>query len=167
MLWLVIAMVLMAVFNSFAPNEPSGGNEIGYSEFVDEYKNGDVEEVLIKGKTIHGKYFNGSRFFTNKMDDPGLVNDLLKYNVKFKSEPEKEPGLLVSVFINWFPLLLLIGVWIFFMRQMQGGGGRGALSFGKSRARMLTEDKNKVDVCRRRGCRRSQGRSRGTGRVPE
>ncbi len=144
MLWLVIAMVLMAVFNSFAPRETGAGNELGYSDFINEYEKGEVEEVLIKGNTIHGKYFNGSRFVTTAIEDPELVDELRKYNVKFRGEEEKEPGLLVSVFINWFPLLLLIGVWIFFMRQMQGGGGRGALSFGKSRARMLTEDKNKV-----------------------
>ena len=87
---------------------------------------------------------NGERFVTYSPGDPGLVNDLLKADIAIKAQKEEEASLLMQIFISWFPLLLLIGVWIFFMRQMQGGGGRGALSFGKSKARMLTEDKNNV-----------------------
>ncbi len=145
MLWLVIAMVLMAVFNSFAPREASRGDEIPYSSFIDEYESGSVSEVLIKGRTVYGKYVDGGNFKTTRPpEDPHLVDELSRHSVKFASEEADEPSMLFSIFVSWFPLLLLIGVWIFFMRQMQGGGGRGAMSFGKSKARMLTEDSNKV-----------------------
>ena len=81
------------------------------------------------------------------VQDPKLLDNLLTKNVKVVGEPPEEPSLLASIFISWFPMLLLIGVWIFFMRQMQGGGGKGAMSFGKSKARMLTEDQIKTNLC--------------------
>ncbi|MGB1774604.1 MAG: ATP-dependent metallopeptidase FtsH/Yme1/Tma family protein, partial [Arenicellales bacterium] len=143
-LWLVIAMVLMAVFNNFAPEQNRAGQEIDYSVFLDEVERGSVEQVTIDGATIYIRGRNGERYVTYSPGDPGLVNDLLKADIVIKAQREEEPSLLMQIFISWFPLLLLIGVWIFFMRQMQGGGGRGALSFGKSKARMLTEDKNNV-----------------------
>ena len=143
-LWLVIAMVLMAVFNNFAPEQNRAGQEIDYSVFLDEVERGSVEQVTIDGATIYIRGRNGERYVTYSPGDPGLVNDLLKADIVIKAQKEEEPSLLMQIFISWFPLLLLIGVWIFFMRQMQGGGGRGALSFGKSKARMLTEDKNNV-----------------------
>ncbi len=143
-LWLVIAMVLMAVFNNFAPQQSRNGQEIDYSVFLDEVERGAVEQVTIDGATIYIRARNGERFVTYSPGDPGLVNDLLKADIAIKAQKEEEASLLMQIFISWFPLLLLIGVWIFFMRQMQGGGGRGALSFGKSKARMLTEDKNNV-----------------------
>ena len=143
-LWLVIAMVLMAVFNNFSPPDSATSNEIEYSEFINDVASGRVVRVEIDGKTIKGETTAGNRFVTYNPGDPQLVNDLLKHNVSIVSKKEEEPSLLMHILINWFPLLLLIGVWIFFMRQMQGGGGRGALSFGKSRARMLTEDKNNI-----------------------
>ncbi len=143
-LWLVVAMVLMAVFNNFAPREGASSREIDYSTFLAEVKAGHVNEVIIEGRTIQGKTQGGDAFVTYSPGDPDLVTDLLNNGVAIKAKKEESPSLLMQVFISWFPLLLLIGVWIFFMRQMQGGGGRGALSFGKSRARMLTEDKNKV-----------------------
>ena len=143
-LWLVIAMVLMAVFNNFAPQQTRQGQEIDYSMFLDEVERGSIEQVTIDGATIHIRGRNGERYVTYSPGDPGLVNDLLKADIIIKAQKEEEPSLLMQIFISWFPLLLLIGVWIFFMRQMQGGGGRGALSFGKSKARLLTEDKNNV-----------------------
>jgi len=143
-LWLVIAMVLMAVFNNFAPRDASTGTELDYSEFLHEVKQGSIEQVTIDGRSIVGRTRNGERFTSYSPGDPGLVNDLLDAGVIIKAQKEESPSLLMQIFISWFPLLLLIGVWIFFMRQMQGGGGRGALSFGKSKARMLTEDKNNI-----------------------
>ncbi|MBT3706328.1 MAG: ATP-dependent zinc metalloprotease FtsH [Proteobacteria bacterium] len=143
-IWLVIAMVLMAVFNNFAPQSSRTGQEIDYSVFLDEVERGAVDQVTISGDTIYITGRNGEKYVTYSPGDPGLVNDLLKADIAIKAQKEEGPSLLMQIFISWFPLLLLIGVWIFFMRQMQGGGGRGAMSFGKSKARLLTEDKNNI-----------------------
>ena len=143
-LWLVIAMVLMAVFNNFTPKDSRTGVELDYSEFLHDVKQGGVEQVTIDGSSIHGRTRSGQRFVTYSPGDPGLVNDLLEAGVIIKAQKEETTSLFMQIFISWFPLLLLIGVWVFFMRQMQGGGGRGALSFGRSKARMLTEDKNNI-----------------------
>ena len=143
-LWIVIAIVLVSVFNNFGP-KPSASKPLDYSEFVAAVKQGVVSKVTIAGSTIHGETATGERFITYSPDDPKLVDDLLNNNVMISARPEEEQGLLMQVFISWFPMLLLIAVWIFFMRQMQGGGGgRGAMSFGKSKARMLGEDQVKV-----------------------
>ena len=144
MMWVVIAMVLMAVFNNFSLDGPAAGNRVDYSTFIQQVHSGQVDKVKINDRTIQGQLATGERFVTYSPGDPELVSDLLKNNVKIEAEAEEETSLLMQIFISWFPLLLLIGVWIFFMRQMQGGGRGGALSFGKSKARMLTEDKNKV-----------------------
>ena len=143
-MWVVIAMVLMAVFNNFSLDGPASGNRIDYSTFIQQVHSGEVDKVKIDDRTIRGQLVTGERFITHSPGDPELVSDLLKNNVKIQAEAEEETSLFMQIFISWFPLLLLIGVWIFFMRQMQGGGRGGALSFGKSKARMLTEDKNKV-----------------------
>ena len=143
-LWLVIAMVLMAVFNNFSAKDDRGGREIDYSTFLDQVREGRVERVTIDGAAIYGQRYNGDRFVSYSPGDPELVNDLVNAGVSIKAKKEEGTSLLMTIFISWFPLLLLIGVWIFFMRQMQGGGGRGAMSFGKSRARLLTEDKNRA-----------------------
>jgi cell division protease FtsH len=143
-IWLVIAMVLMAVFNNFAPQSSRTGQEIDYSVFLDEVERGAIDQVTISGETIYITGRNGEKYVTYSPGDPGLVNDLLKADIAIKAQKEEGPSLLMQIFISWFPLLLLIGVWIFFMRQMQGGGGRGAMSFGKSKARLLTEDKNNI-----------------------
>ncbi|MBL09922.1 MAG: cell division protein FtsH [Acidiferrobacteraceae bacterium] len=143
-LWLVIAMVLMAVFNNFAPQNSRNDREVNYSTFLEEVKQGRIEEVTIEGRAIKARTYGGERIVSYSPGDPDLVNDLLKGGVAIRAVKEESPSLLMQIFISWFPLLLLIGVWIFFMRQMQGGGGRGALSFGKSKARMLTEDKNNI-----------------------
>jgi len=143
-LWLVIAMVLMAVFNNFAPQNSREEREVDYSMFLNEVKQGRIERVTIEGRVIHARSYGGEQIVSYSPGDPDLVNDLIKAGVAIRAQKEEGPSLLMQIFISWFPLLLLIGVWIFFMRQMQGGGGRGALSFGKSKARLLTEDKNNI-----------------------
>jgi len=143
-LWVIIAIVLMSVFNNFTAQR-STGVSIPYSEFLSDVREGTVSEVRIDGNTIEGVTTSGSRFTTYSPGDDGMVGDLVNNNVKIVARPPEKPSLLMTILINWFPLFILIGLWIFFMRQMQGGGGgRGALSFGKSRARMLTEDQVKV-----------------------
>ncbi len=144
LLWLVIAVVLMSVFNKYN-QRPTAAQPTEYSEFVKMVRNGQVERVHIQGRSITGLTKDRKRFTTYSPGDPRLVDDLLDKGVIIQAEPPKEPSLLLSIFLNFAPVLLLIGFWIFFMRQMQGGGGgRGAMSFGKSKARMLTEDTNKV-----------------------
>jgi len=143
-LWVVIAIVLLSVFNNFAPQQMAA-HQMEYSEFVQDVKEGRVKSVLIEGRTIYGTTVDGEKFTTYSPGDPGLIGDLLDNGVVINAKPPEQQGLLMQIFISWFPMLLLIAVWIFFMRQMQGGGsGRGAMSFGKSRARMLGEDQVKV-----------------------
>jgi cell division protease FtsH len=144
-LWVVIAIVLMTVFNNFTTTTPSA-QSISYSEFIQQVKTGAVKEVTIKnGRDIDGAFSTGQRFSTYSPGDDGLVSDLLNNNVEIVAVPPEKPSLLMNILINWFPLFVLIGLWIFFMRQMQGGGaGRGAMSFGKSKARMLSEDQVKI-----------------------
>jgi len=143
-LWVVIAVVLISVFNSFG-TPPSAKQPLAYSQFVEDVRQGQVQEVTIEGRTIYGTTPTGDKFMTYSPGDPGLVGDLLENRVVIKARPPERQGVLMQIFISWFPMLLLIGVWIFFMRQMQGGGGgRGAMSFGKSKARMLTEDQVKT-----------------------
>ncbi|GIR92989.1 MAG: ATP-dependent zinc metalloprotease FtsH [Thiotrichaceae bacterium] len=146
LVWIVIAVVIMSVFNNFMPQRSASEN-ISYSQFINQVKNSMVESVSIEadGKTIAGKYKSGSSFVTYGLNDPKLVDDLLSNNVEILTEAPAKPSLLLQILIQWFPMLLLIGVWLFFMRQMQGGsGGRGAMSFGKSKARMTTEEQNTV-----------------------
>jgi len=144
LLWVVIAIVLVSVFNNFGPR-PSSAKQIQYSEFIADVHNGQVDKVTIEGRNIHGETTSGERFSTYNPGDDKLVGDLLNNGVAIDGQPPEQQGLLMQVFISWFPMLLLIAVWIFFMRQMQGGGGgRGAMSFGKSKARLLGEDQVKV-----------------------
>ena len=144
-LWVVVAMVLMSVFNNFGPQKAKQG-EIDYSTFIADVKNGQVASVDIQGKTITGKMTDGKGFTTYSPDyDSGLMGDLLNNGVDIQAKPAEKSGLLMQIFISWFPMLLLIGVWIFFMRQMQGGGGgKNPMSFGKSKAKMLNEDQVNV-----------------------
>ena len=145
-LWVVIALVLMSVFNNFGQRR-TASNEITYSQFIADVKNGRVQKVLIEDRHIQGVMQNNDRFstYTPETDNRALVGDLLDNGVVIDAQAPEQQGLLMQIFISWFPMLLLIGVWIFFMRQMQGGGGgRGAMSFGKSRARLLGEDQVKV-----------------------
>ncbi len=143
-LWVIIAIVLMSVFNNFTTTQ-TGPRPIAYSEFLEQVRSGQVREVTISGRTIEGVKDTGQRFTTYSPGDDGLVGDLLNHQVMINASPPEKPSVLMQILINWFPLFILIGLWIFFMRQMQGGGGgRGAMSFGKSRARMLSEDQVKV-----------------------
>jgi len=143
-LWVIIAVVLMTVFNNFTSSK-TRVEAMTYSEFINEVKSGQVKNVTITGRTIEGETNSGQTFTTYSPGDSGLVGDLLSNNVEIVASPPEKPSILMSILINWFPLFILIGLWVFFMRQMQGGGGgRGAMSFGKSKARLLNEDQIKV-----------------------
>ena len=151
-LWLVIAVVLMSLFQSFGPSD-SNSRRVDYSTFINELAQDQVREVRITGRELNVRKADNSRYTTYlPMQDEKLLDTLLNKNVTVVGEPPEEPSLLTSIFISWFPMLLLIGVWIFFMRQMQGGGGKGAMSFGKSKARMLTEDQIKTTFADVAGC---------------
>ncbi|MGD2083721.1 MAG: ATP-dependent zinc metalloprotease FtsH [Chromatiales bacterium] len=143
-LWVIIAIVLMTVFNNFT-SQTSKSHTIPYSQFLDQVQQGQVEQVTIKGRDIAGVTTSGVPFSTYSPGDDALVSDLINNDVEIVAGPPDKPGVLTQILINWFPLFVLIGLWIFFMRQMQGGGGgRGAMSFGKSKARMLSEDQVKI-----------------------
>jgi cell division protease FtsH len=150
-IWLVIALVLMTVFNQFSTRQQPQA-QMNYSQFIEEVKAGHIAKVTIEGRTLKGVKTDGKRFVTYSPSDPWMVSDLLKNGVIIEAKPEEEPSLLMNIFVSWFPMLLLIGVWIFFMRQMQGGGRGGAFSFGKSRARMLDESQNTVTFADVAGC---------------
>ncbi len=145
-LWIVIAIVLLTVFQSFGTGERQTF-AVDYSDFLDMVATGQVQQVVIEGETIKGTRQSGERFttYSPETDNTALIGELKKSNVRISASAPRGPNILVSLFINSFPVLLLIGVWVYFMRQMQGGaGGRGAMSFGKSRARLLGEDQVKV-----------------------
>lgn len=144
LLWLVIAVILISVFSNFGPRREIA-QKYSYSEFLQSVNKGEVKSVTIDDRNIQGQLKNNSQFTTYMpMEDQNLLGDLVKKDVDIKGKAPDQQGLLMRIFINWFPMLLLIAVWIFFMRQMQGGGGRGPMAFGRSRARMLTEDQVKV-----------------------
>ncbi|GAC26464.1 ATP-dependent zinc metalloprotease FtsH [Paraglaciecola mesophila KMM 241] len=145
----------MSVFQSFSPGE-SSKVQTDYTTFLKEANQGQIREVRIdsESREIKGTKRSGESFSTYiPYFDDQLISDLVKQDVKILGEPPEEPSLLTSIFISWFPMLLLIGVWIFFMRQMQGGGGgRGAMSFGKSKARLMGEDQIKTTFADVAGC---------------
>ena len=143
--WLLIGFLVFLVVDFYqgsSPNKPS--QPLSYSNFLTEVKNGNVSRVEIRGNNIKGELNNGSVFTTYSPNDQGLISRLEKSSVEIIALPleNNSPGLL-DILISWFPMLLLIGVWIFFMRQMQSGSGR-AMGFGRSRAKLLNENKNKV-----------------------
>jgi cell division protease FtsH len=150
-IWLVIGLVLMTVFNQFNTRQATQA-PMEYSQFLEEVKSGRITKVTIEGRQLKATTAEGKRVTSYSPGDIWLVSDLLKYGVKVEAKPEEEPSLLMNIFVSWFPMLLLIGVWIFFMRQMQGGGRGGAFSFGKSRARMLDESTNTVTFADVAGC---------------
>ncbi len=150
-IWLVIALILMTVFNQFSARQTAQA-QVDYSQFIEEVRQGQIAKVTIEGHVLRGVRSDGKRFNTYAPSDPWLVSDLLKNGVVVEAKPEEEPSMLMSIFISWFPMILLIGVWIFFMRQMQGGGKGGAFSFGKSRARMLDESSNQITFADVAGC---------------
>ncbi len=150
-IWLVIGLVLMTVFNQFNTRQVAQGS-IEYSQFIEEVKQGRIAKVVIEGRTLKATTTEGKRMTSYAPADLWMVSDLLKNGVKIEAKPEEEPSFLMNLFVSWFPMLLLIGVWVFFMRQMQGGGKGGAFSFGKSRARMTDESANVVTFADVAGC---------------
>lgn len=150
-IWLVIGLVLMTLFSQFTAKR-NNATAVDFSAFMADVKSKQISEVQIDGNTVRGKRQDGSRFVTYAPNYIWLVDDLLKGGVKIEAKPPEEQSFLTNIFISWFPMLLLIGVWVFFMRQMQGGGRGGAFSFGKSRARMLDESTNAITFADVAGC---------------
>lgn len=151
-LWVIVAVILMTVFNNLTSTKTE--SKIAYSDFIEQVKQNQVREVLITGRNITGLTMDSSRFgtYSPETDNTALIGDLMKHGVKINAKP-LEQSIWTQIFISWFPFLLIIGLWVFFMRQMQGGGGgKGALSFGKSRARMLGEDQVKINFGDVAGC---------------
>jgi cell division protease FtsH len=152
-IWVVIGLVLMTVFNQFN-NKQTAQNSVEYSQFIEEVKDGKISKVVMEGRTLKATTTDGKKVTSYAPPDLWLVSDLLKSGVKIEAKPEEEPSMLMNIFVSWFPMLLLIGVWIFFMRQMQGGGakGGGPFSFGKSKARMMDQAQNTVTFADVAGC---------------
>ncbi|MFW5971329.1 MAG: ATP-dependent zinc metalloprotease FtsH [Desulfovermiculus sp.] len=143
-LWATISLVMVALFNMF--NTPQAErNQISYTEFRSLVADGRVAEVQIQGKKVTGETRDNKRFSTYSPDDPDLVQTLMDKDIQVTAKPTEDSPWYITLLVSWFPMLLLIGVWIFFMRQMQGGGGGGkAFSFGRSKAKMFTEENTKV-----------------------
>ncbi len=150
-IWLIIGLVLMTVFNQVS-NRQVAQASMEYSQFIEEVKQGRIAKVVMEGRTLKATTTEGKKVVSYSPGDIWLVSDLLKYGVKVEAKPEEEPSFLMNIFVSWFPMLLLIGVWVFFMRQMQGGGRGGAFSFGKSRARMMDEAQNTITFADVAGC---------------
>eukprot|EP01133_Synstelium_polycarpum_P027398 gene27399-33040_t len=145
-LWAIIALLLIALFNLFqSPSQRSASSDVPYSTFITDVNNGRVKTVTIAGNRITGTYAdNNATFQTYSPGDAGLVGRLESKNVQTAARPETDGSTsFVGMLINWLPMILIVGVWIFFMRQMQGGS-RGAMGFGKSKAKLLTEAHGRV-----------------------
>ena len=144
-LWIIIGLLLVALFNLFQSSSSHGPqSSLPYSDFLSDVTRGQVADVTIQGNTINGHFTDGRAFSTYAPNDPSLVAQLKEKGVRITAQPiEDNVPSLFSIIVSWFPMLLIIGVWIFFMRQMQGGGGR-AMGFGKSRARLLTEKVGRI-----------------------
>ena len=144
-IWAAIAIMIVVLFNLFN-QAPMGEQKLPYSSFLTKVENGEVQSVLIQGEQINGILVDGKRFTSYSPDDPSLVGKLISKGVQVNAEPLNDAPWYMTLLVSWFPMLLLIGVWIFFMRQMQGGGGggRGAMSFGRSKARLINEETTKV-----------------------
>ncbi len=149
--WLVVALVLFTVFKQFE-GQQTRSNEMTYSEFMQDAQNGRIKSVIVEGRTVRALTTDDRERVVYSPGDIWMVGDLLKYGVQVRAKPDEEPSLLMSLFVSWFPMILLIGVWVFFMRQMQGGGKGGAFSFGKSRAKLLDENTNPVTFADVAGC---------------
>ena len=151
-LWLVIAVVLMSLFQGFGVDDTKQ-SQLDYTTFVKEVGQGQIQQVQIKDQEIQGLRRNQSKFVTYiPAPDDDLINDLIKNDVLVKGTPPEETSFLTSIFVSWFPMLLLIRVWVFFMRNMQGGGKGGAMSFGKSKAKLMGEDQIKTTFADVAGC---------------
>ena len=153
-IWVVVVLLLFMLFKNFDTQGTAGGvKPIAYSDLLDEVKSNRIKDVVIEGTNITATRSDDTKVRATATGlDRGLISDLVNNNVRFDVKPPEEPGFLQQVFISWFPMLLLIGVWIFFMRQMQGGGKGGAFSFGKSKARMMDETNNTVTFADVAGC---------------
>ena len=141
----VISLAMVIVFNLFSQPQHSSQPSVTYSEFLRQAAKGEVSEVVIQGNTLTGKTTDGKSFQIYVPNDPGLVDKLIAEKVEVRAEPVEDSPWYMTLLVSWFPMLLLIGVWIFFMRQMQGGAGR-AMSFGRSRARMLNQEQGQGHV---------------------
>jgi len=141
-LWLVISLMMILLFNLFNKPKPSQ-ERLNYSEFIAAVEAGKVGSVTLQGNDMIGKFTDGKEFRSYKPADAEISKSLLDKKIVVSARPEEEKFSWFSIFISWFPLILLVGVWIFFMRQMQSGGGK-AMSFGKSRAKLLTEAQGKI-----------------------
>ncbi len=150
-IWLIIGLVVLTVVKQFDSRQATR-DSIPYSEFMESARAGKVTQATVEGRTIKWTNADNKRFTTYSPSDIWMVSDLMKYGVRVDAKPEEEQSFLAQIFISWFPMLLLIGVWIFFMRQMQGGGRGGAFSFGKSKARMLDEANNSITFADVAGC---------------
>jgi cell division protease FtsH len=145
-LWVIVALLLVALFNLFQPSSGPGRTtqQVAYSDFLNEVNAGHVRDVTIQGRTVSGQLSDGRSFQTFTPEDPTLVSRLTERGVRVVARPEEsDVNPLFHYLLSWFPMLLLIGVWVFFMRQMQGGGGR-AMGFGKSKAKLLTEKQGRI-----------------------
>ncbi|MBV6273499.1 ATP-dependent zinc metalloprotease FtsH [Alcaligenaceae bacterium CGII-47] len=149
--WMVIALVLFTVFKQF-DGRPVSADTVSYTQFMTDARAGRIDKVDIQGDTIYVTPESGRTYSLTSPGDLWMVPELVKSGVQVSGKAREEPSFLTSLFISWFPMLLLIGVWIFFMRQMQGGGKGGAFSFGKSRARMLDENNNTITFADVAGC---------------
>jgi cell division protease FtsH len=142
--WIVIALLLFALYNLFqSQSQRAGSSEISYSEFTTKVDSGEVKSVTISGEVISGQLSDGRNFQTYAPNDPNLIGQLRGKGVDIKARPASEESLLASLLVSWFPIILMIGVWVFFMRQMQAGSGK-AMGFGKSKAKLLTERQGRV-----------------------
>jgi cell division protease FtsH len=151
--WMVVALVLMTVFNQFNTRQQlTTQSQLDYSQFLDQVKQGHITKVVIEGRKLKATTSDGKQITSYAPSDLWMVSDLLKNGVNVQAKPEEEPSFLMNIFVSWFPMILLIAVWVFFMRQMQGGGKGGAFSFGKSRARMLDESKERFTFADVAGC---------------
>jgi cell division protease FtsH len=150
-IWMVIALVLFTVFKQF-DGRPPATDGVTYTQFMNDARSGRISKVDIQGDTLHVTPDSGRSYTLTSPGDLWMVPELVKSGVQVSGKAREEPSFLTSLFISWFPMLLLIGVWVFFMRQMQGGGKGGAFSFGKSRARLLDENSNPVTFADVAGC---------------
>ncbi|MBI1276401.1 ATP-dependent zinc metalloprotease FtsH [bacterium] len=145
-IWMAVVLIMVGIFNMLQESQtPPMGSQMRFSEFLNRLDQGEVADVAIQGNQIVGKLHNGGNFVTYSTDYPGLVDKLRAKNVSFTGRPVEKPApSFWSVFLSWLPIVLLIGAWIFVMRQMNSGGKGGAMGFGKSRAKLLTEKTGKV-----------------------
>jgi cell division protease FtsH len=149
--WLVIGLVLMTAFNQFSGHQAPQPS-LEYSQFMEEVGQGTITKVVIEGRVLKATTTDGRKLTSYAPNDLWMVSDLLKHGVSVEAKPEEEPSMLMSLLLNSLPLLLVVGVWVFFMRQMQGGGKGGAFSFGKSKARLLDESTNSITFADVAGC---------------